>query len=68
MDNDWRTQGHGPCLCTGQHEIRRGKKFCERSPYQAIIETMPRLPDKASAEEARAAAGFSELQWRSFIV
>ncbi|KAH6620174.1 hypothetical protein C7974DRAFT_227562 [Boeremia exigua] len=28
---------------------------------------MPRLPDRASAEEARAAAGFSEEEWRRFI-
>ncbi|KAH6861252.1 hypothetical protein B0T12DRAFT_404416 [Alternaria alternata] len=28
---------------------------------------MPRLPDRASAEEARLAAGFSDPEWRRFI-
>ncbi|KAF1922389.1 uncharacterized protein M421DRAFT_426976 [Didymella exigua CBS 183.55] len=34
---------------------------------QHVPYKMPRLPDRASAEEARATAGFSEMEWRSFI-
>jgi hypothetical protein len=44
------------------------ENVCEIALSGSSTETMPRLPEKALAEEARAAAGFSEFQWRSFIV